>query len=167
MWENWSSQLHAPGKATGDKTYSLLSYSRLLEASVNALSALKAPWNLLMWDQEGYGYQTTWLVEEGRLVDLGKRSRHYQGPTFKPIHSHAGGPVSYRPWRGPWWVRLVTLPGKARCPRECTLEELAAIWEGGEAMGLTQAQALVNLGETTGDVYLKESAHWHSIPAKV
>jgi hypothetical protein len=70
MWENWSSQLHAPGNATGDKRYSLYSYTRLLEVSVNAFSALNAAWNLLMWDQEGYGYQATRPVEGGRLVDL-------------------------------------------------------------------------------------------------
>jgi hypothetical protein len=59
-----------PGKADRDKTYSLHSYARLLEASTNAVIALKAPWNLLMWDQEGYGYQATRPVEGGRLVDL-------------------------------------------------------------------------------------------------
>jgi hypothetical protein len=76
MWENWSRQFHTPGKATRDKTYSLHSYARPPEASVNAVIALKAPWNLLMHDREGYGYQTTWPVEGGRLVDLGRRSRH-------------------------------------------------------------------------------------------
>jgi len=43
-------------------------------------------------------------------------------------------------------------------PREYTLEELAAIREGAEALGLTQAQALERLGEATGDVYLNELA---------
>lgn len=44
---------------------------------------MKAPWNLLLWDREGYGDRTTWLVEGGRLVDLGKRSRRDQDPTLK------------------------------------------------------------------------------------
>ena len=51
MRGNWSSQPHAPGKAAGDKTYSLLSYARPLEASVNAVTALKPAWNLLMCDR--------------------------------------------------------------------------------------------------------------------
>jgi hypothetical protein len=72
---NWSRQLHAPGKATWDKMYSLHSYARLLEASVNAVIALNSAWNLLMWDQEGYGYMEIRLVEGGRLVDLRRRSR--------------------------------------------------------------------------------------------
>ena len=76
MKGNWSSQPHAPGEAAGDKTYSLLSYASLLEASVNPVTALKPAWNLLMWDQEGYGYKEIRWVEGGRLVDLRERSPH-------------------------------------------------------------------------------------------
>jgi hypothetical protein len=46
------------------------------------------------------------------------------------------------------------------------LEELVAIREEAEALGLTKGQALEHLGETTGDVSLHESAYWRSIPAK-
>jgi hypothetical protein len=83
MKENWSRQSHAPAKATGDKTGSLLSYARPLEASTNAFIALKAAWNLLLWDWEGYGYQTTRPVEGGRIVDLRKRSGRDLDPTLK------------------------------------------------------------------------------------
>jgi hypothetical protein len=81
MKENWSRQSHAPAKAAGDKTGSLLSYARPLEASTNAFIALKAAWNLLSWDQEDYECQGIWLVEGERVVDLGRRSGRGQDPT--------------------------------------------------------------------------------------
>jgi len=83
MRKNWSSQLHVPAKATGDNTIGSLSYSRPLEASENAVIAMKPPWNQLACDCEGYGYQTTMPVEAGRLGDFGRRSRHDQGLKLK------------------------------------------------------------------------------------
>ena len=65
-----------PVKATWDKTYSLHSYARPQEASVNAGNTLKAAWNLLKRDREGYRDLITRLVEGGRLLDLGRSSRH-------------------------------------------------------------------------------------------
>jgi hypothetical protein len=47
MKENWSRQPHASTKAAGDKSYSLLSYDRPIEPLVNAVTALKPPWNQL------------------------------------------------------------------------------------------------------------------------
>ena len=47
--------------------------------------------------------------------------------------------------------------------REYTLEIPVAIRERAEALGLTQAQALEHLGETTSEVYLNESGSWRSI----
>ena len=74
MWGNWSRQPHAPGEAAGDKTYSLLSYASLLEASVNPVTALKPSWNLHAGDREGYGYTEIRLFEGG--MDLIRRSPH-------------------------------------------------------------------------------------------
>ena len=82
-------------KANRDKAYSLLSYSRPLEASINAVTALKAPWILPMYDQEGYGYQEIRLVEGERLLDLGRSSRRDQDPTPKLIPAHAGTDATY------------------------------------------------------------------------
>jgi hypothetical protein len=83
MRGNWSRQPYPLRKATWDKTYSLHSYSRLLEALVNAVAALKPAWNLVLWDREGCGYRKIWPVEGGRLVDLGRRSGRNLDPTIK------------------------------------------------------------------------------------
>jgi len=45
------------------------------KASVNAGTALKPAWNLLMYDWKGYGDRTTRVVDGGELVDLGRSSR--------------------------------------------------------------------------------------------
>jgi len=52
-------------RLNGDKAIVSLSYSRSLEAPVNAGIALKAPWNLLGCDRQGYRFQTTRTVEGG------------------------------------------------------------------------------------------------------
>jgi hypothetical protein len=57
MWGNRSTQLQVPGGTERDKTSSLHSYARPLEASVNAGIALMAAWNQLMWDQEAERFQ--------------------------------------------------------------------------------------------------------------
>ena len=62
----------------------------------------------------------------------------------------------------------ITMPGKGKAvKREYTPEELAAIREGAEALGLTLEQALEHLGEATYDIYLNEVAYWRNIPEKV
>jgi hypothetical protein len=83
MKENWGSPPHTSAQAAGDKEIAQVSYARPLEITVNAVTALKAAWNLLLWDWEGYGYQSTRPVEGGRLVDLGRRSGRDQGPALK------------------------------------------------------------------------------------
>ena len=62
----------------------------------------------------------------------------------------------------------ITMPGKGKViTRDYTPEELAAIREGAQALGLTPAQALEHLGESTYDIYLNEVAYWQNIPEKV
>jgi hypothetical protein len=62
----------------------------------------------------------------------------------------------------------ITMPGKGKViTRDYTPEELTAIREGVEALGLTAEQAFEHLGETTCDIYLNEVAYWRNIPAKV
>ena len=62
----------------------------------------------------------------------------------------------------------VTMPGKGKAVRrDYTPEELTAIREGAQALGLTPEQALEHLGETTFDIYLNETAYWQNVPEKV
>ncbi len=61
-----------------------------------------------------------------------------------------------------------TMPGKGRMiAREYTSQELRAISEGAEALGLLSEQALEHLGTTTCDIYLNNTAYWKNIPGKV
>jgi hypothetical protein len=54
----------------------------------------------------------------------------------------------------------VIMPGRGKViTRDYTREELAAIREGAAAQGLTPEQALEHLGETTCDIYLKDTAY--------
>ena len=60
------------------------------------------------------------------------------------------------------------MPGKGKAiRRDYTPEELTAIREGAQALGLTPEQALEHLGETTYDIYLNEVAYWQNVPEKV
>lgn len=52
MKENGIDSLMHLRKLNRDKTYSIHSYSRPLQVTVNAVTALKAPWNQLMGNQE-------------------------------------------------------------------------------------------------------------------
>ena len=62
----------------------------------------------------------------------------------------------------------VTMPGKGKAiRRDYTPEELTAIREGAQTLGLTPEQALEHLGETTCDIYLNETAYWQNVPEKV
>jgi hypothetical protein len=84
-------------KADRDEKVVLISYDRQPEASVNAVTALKAAWNQLRCDREGCGDRTTRPVEAGRLVDLRKRSRRNQLLTLKMIPDHAWIVATYGP----------------------------------------------------------------------
>ena len=60
------------------------------------------------------------------------------------------------------------MPGKGKAiTRPYTSEELAAIGQGAEALGLSLEEALAQLGETTVDVYLNEVAYWRCVPSGV
>ncbi len=62
----------------------------------------------------------------------------------------------------------ITMPGKGKAvKRDYTPEELAAIREGAQALGLTVEAALEHLGEATYDIYLNDTAYWRNIPEKV
>ncbi len=62
----------------------------------------------------------------------------------------------------------ITMPGKGKLvERDYTKEEREAISKGAAALGLTQEQALTELGEHTCDVYLNDRAYWKNIPSKV
>jgi hypothetical protein len=62
----------------------------------------------------------------------------------------------------------VTMPGKGKAStRPWTSEELAAIGQGSEALGLSAEQALAQLGDGAVDVYLNDVAYWRGVPAGV
>ena len=62
----------------------------------------------------------------------------------------------------------VTMPGKGKAiARPWTSEELAAIGQGAEALGLSSEQALAQLGDQAVDVYLNDVAYWRSVPSGV
>ena len=60
------------------------------------------------------------------------------------------------------------MPGKGKAiTRPWTPEELAAIGQGAEALGLSAQEALAQLGEEAVDVYLNGVAYWRGVPAEV
>ena len=60
------------------------------------------------------------------------------------------------------------MPGKGRSvEREYAPEEIDALGQGAEALGLTLDDALRLLGPTTRDVYLNDAAYWRNVPARV
>ncbi|MHB8599499.1 MAG: type ISP restriction/modification enzyme [Ktedonobacteraceae bacterium] len=62
----------------------------------------------------------------------------------------------------------VTMPGKGKLiERAYTPDELSAIQEGAEAIGLTVEEALQHLGTTTCDIYLNNVAYWKNVPSNV
>lgn len=62
----------------------------------------------------------------------------------------------------------VTMPGKGRTvERDYTPDELEAIRQGAEALGLSSEAALGLLGPNTRDVYLNDTAYWQNVPARV
>ena len=62
----------------------------------------------------------------------------------------------------------VTMPGKGKVvERPYTPEELAALEEGGVALGLDSARMLELLGASTLDIHLNSAAYWRNVPAKV
>jgi len=62
----------------------------------------------------------------------------------------------------------ITMPGKGKAvQRAYTPEELDAIREGVQPLGITLEQALEHLGGTTYDIYLNEVAYWRNIPENV
>ena len=64
--------------------------------------------------------------------------------------------------------RGVTMPGKGKVvERPYTSQEEAAIKEGATALGLTTEQAMEQLGNTTCDIYLNDTAYWKNLPTKV
>jgi hypothetical protein len=61
-----------------------------------------------------------------------------------------------------------TMPGKGRVvEREYAPDEVEAIREGAEALGLTLDDALGLLGRNTRDIYLNDAAYWRNVPARV
>jgi len=64
--------------------------------------------------------------------------------------------------------RGVTMPGKGKtATRPWTSEELAAIGQGAEALGLSAEEALAQLGDKAVDVYLNDVAYWRGVPSGV
>ena len=62
----------------------------------------------------------------------------------------------------------VTMPGKGRTiTRPYAFEELAAIRQGAEALGLSLEETLAQLGEAAVDVYLNDVAYWRCVPCTV
>jgi hypothetical protein len=62
----------------------------------------------------------------------------------------------------------VTMPGTGKLhQRDYTPPERQAIEQGAKALGLTLQDALRQLGTTTCDVYLNDTAYWQNVPANV
>lgn len=62
----------------------------------------------------------------------------------------------------------ITMPGKGKAvKRPYAPEELDAIREGAQPLGITLEEALEHLGEATFDIYLNEVAYWRNVPEKV
>ncbi len=62
----------------------------------------------------------------------------------------------------------VTMPGKGRSIlRPYSSDELSAIGQGAEALGLSLEQALAQLGDSAVDVYLNDVAYWRCVPTGV
>ncbi|HLA82835.1 MAG TPA: type ISP restriction/modification enzyme [Thermoleophilia bacterium] len=62
----------------------------------------------------------------------------------------------------------VTMPGKGKSiSRPYSPEELAAIEQGAEALGLSAELALAQLGDQAVDVYLNDLAYWRCVPSGV
>jgi hypothetical protein len=60
------------------------------------------------------------------------------------------------------------MPGRGKSiPRPYSSEELAAIGQGSEALGLSLGQALARLGDSAVDVYLNDVAYWRCVPSGV
>jgi len=57
-------------------------------------------------------------------------------------------------------------PGKANL-RPYLPEELAALAQGAEALGMTTEEAFACLGEKTYDIYLNSTTYWKNVPEKV
>ncbi len=58
----------------------------------------------------------------------------------------------------------ITMPGKGKAnTRPWTSEELAAIGQGAEALGLSAEEALAQLGDQAVDVYLNGVAYWRGV----
>jgi len=61
-----------------------------------------------------------------------------------------------------------TMAGQGKLsPREYSAAEAAALEEGAGALGLTFAEVLRLLGESTSDIYLNDAAHWSNVPLRV
>src|SRR5208337_2672331 len=62
----------------------------------------------------------------------------------------------------------ITMPGKGRIvEREYAPDEIQAMRQGAEALGLTVDDAMRLLGTTTRDIYLNDTAYWRNVPARV
>jgi hypothetical protein len=62
----------------------------------------------------------------------------------------------------------VTMPGKGKVvERPYSKSETDAVKQGMKALGLSQKEALAQLGDSTCDVYLNDVAYWSNIPSKV
>jgi len=61
----------------------------------------------------------------------------------------------------------VTMPGKGKLvDRSFSKAELDATKQGAKALGLSEKEALAQLGESTCDIYLNDVAYWSNVPAK-
>jgi hypothetical protein len=60
------------------------------------------------------------------------------------------------------------MPGRGKSIlRPYSSEELAAIGQGAEALGLSSEQALAQLRDGAADVYLNDVAYWRCVPSGV
>ncbi|MBN1459040.1 MAG: N-6 DNA methylase [Armatimonadetes bacterium] len=84
-----------------------------------------------------------------------------------PLNEKAGDLVVTAGW-GHAGKGGVTMPGKGKTnTRLWTNDELTAIEQGAEALGLSPDEALAQLGDQAVDVYLNDVAYWRGVPAGV
>lgn len=62
----------------------------------------------------------------------------------------------------------ITMPSTGKfVERDYTTDELAAVAEGAESLGMSRDEAVALLGRTCFDVYLNDVAYWRCVPASV